>query len=1158
MKKAKLQSLIAVSTATLVACTINKTTAVSSVAKSNSSIENLEETLNNHSNDYSQFIDSVTNKTSPMINTSNYSYNNKDISTIIDTTQTDSNNSIQISEIDTTPAAIIGRNLPATLEENNNNTSLESNNLLFYANAANASQEQTEYFVSANGTGDGTNNSNPISIRDLNEKTITSDTVIHFKKGDVFYDQLKLQTTSTTSPHITLDSYGTESSNPIFSQARLVKSSSAWHETATHNVWAINLDPSITDYDNLFGGTKGEYYENINNIGFIYDMEENKLYGKRCSSIDELKNSGTNFAFCPDSNNSKILYVYCDENPYDYIPNMCLALDKTILNIDSNTTISNLDFKFGGAHAIALKVVQNSNNNEFISCSGENIKIQNCNIDCIGGSYQSSTGYRLGNGIELLIFGSNVQILNNKISNCFDTATTLQGDNGFWNNVKISGNTFIHNSQAFEVWSSLDPDKPNYNDGAGHSMNNITFSNNICIEQGRGWGYDERPDKEKACDIMIKNMKFDNNHNNNAWSIKSTNNIFFNPIRLYYFDDSDDSFFNNIKANLTSSGNKIYLAPKSINSTLLHSTKSQYTYDYEKKYHDTKDSNYSYNEEMLTDLIDLNREYTETNTYWNWNLAGFQHFKQLGETFLTKYIDVLSSDTYETFATRYNKNSNDILYEISGSFLDDNPKYRIFDDSNNCNYDGNILASLKYVGNNNSYTKADFSFDDLPDDIKNKIFATSIKYPYKLVSSSNPSQYVYSDDITQFLKDSKIEFYIPDNCTNKSIVKDSQDYIIDVDTNSRTNYKWFKKNVNDDLDSFSFDSLEEIDSSNTNNKSSIIPCTSTTGTTYYLCVASSDNDDTGIRTAEIIKTVKVTVTDSLVPESPSDGDNTDPEQPSVPENPSSGGNTNTEESSSNNSSTKHHSSGRSSGSSSSDDSSKNTGNIVNTDELSYAYKFDPDLNSFIKIAIINNQTDVHMNSANADSNLSTTNNPTESYITYDKPQTALEDNNWNKINGNQWCYIKNGTPATGWIIIDNTKYHFNNKKIMDTGWIQDNNNWYYLNPNSDGTQGALQTGWIKDNNNWYYLDSSTGQNQGIMKTGWIQNNNNWYFLNPNGSMKTGWLYWNSKWYYLDSNGSMKTGWKKINNKWYYFYEDGSMASSTSINGYRLSNDGSLK
>ena len=115
-----------------------------------------------------------------------------------------------------------------------------------------------------------------------------------------------------------------------------------------------------------------------------------------------------------------------------------------------------------------------------------------------------------------------------------------------------------------------------------------------------------------------------------------------------------------------------------------------------------------------------------------------------------------------------------------------------------------------------------------------------------------------------------------------------------------------------------------------------------------------------------------------------------------------------------------------------------------------------------------------------------------------------------------------------------------------TGWKQENGMWYFYN-----TDGSMATGWVQVNGSWYYLNSN-----GSMVTGWVQVNGSWYYLNSNGSMETGWLQNNGSWYYLNSNGSMKANqWFQVGGKWYYVNATGELAVNTSIDGYRVNDNG---
>ncbi|TMR42825.1 PspC-related protein choline-binding protein 1 [Streptococcus pseudopneumoniae] len=153
---------------------------------------------------------------------------------------------------------------------------------------------------------------------------------------------------------------------------------------------------------------------------------------------------------------------------------------------------------------------------------------------------------------------------------------------------------------------------------------------------------------------------------------------------------------------------------------------------------------------------------------------------------------------------------------------------------------------------------------------------------------------------------------------------------------------------------------------------------------------------------------------------------------------------------------------------------------------------------------------------------------------------------WVQVNGS-WYYLNsNGSMATGWAQVNGSWYYLNSNGSMATGWAQVNGSWYYLNSN-----GSMATGWAQVNGSWYYLNSN-----GSMATGWEQVDGSWYYLNDNGSMEIGWLQNNGSWYYLNSNGSMKANqWFQVGSKWYYVNASGELAINTSIDGYRVNDNG---
>ena len=214
---------------------------------------------------------------------------------------------------------------------------------------------------------------------------------------------------------------------------------------------------------------------------------------------------------------------------------------------------------------------------------------------------------------------------------------------------------------------------------------------------------------------------------------------------------------------------------------------------------------------------------------------------------------------------------------------------------------------------------------------------------------------------------------------------------------------------------------------------------------------------------------------------------------------------------------------------------------------------------------------------------------------------------------NIWYYLDNsGAMITGWKLIDNKWYYFDKNGVMTTGVQNDGKNIYYLDNSGamvdqkgwkkvndkwiyieDG--GTLKLGWLKENNNSYYLQGDatmvTGvkridgevysfYDSGAMQTGWKQVNGVWYYFRASGEMATGWTYDGDTCYYLYDNGAMAKGWIKLGDSWYLlnssgamqtgwvtsndgytYYLDkstGRMLTNTTIDGYKIGNDGKRK
>lgn len=206
--------------------------------------------------------------------------------------------------------------------------------------------------------------------------------------------------------------------------------------------------------------------------------------------------------------------MYLDKNPYEELGNLKAVVKSNLMILHSNMEIDNIGFSYCGGHGLV-----GSDDSE------ENIKINNCIIENIGGSYLHKNGdTRFGNGIEFYgCNAKNILVKDNIFRNIYDVGFTVQGAKGSGNNIDVCNNIFINNTQDSEIWEN----------GSATGIVNYTFHNNISINQGRGWGYEARPDKYAAGHILFWGYNIKNT------DISFDNNLVYNPRRLYFIEQTN-------------------------------------------------------------------------------------------------------------------------------------------------------------------------------------------------------------------------------------------------------------------------------------------------------------------------------------------------------------------------------------------------------------------------------------------------------------------------------------------------------------------------------------------------------------------------------------------------------------------------------------------
>lgn len=357
---------------------------------------------------------------------------------------------------------------------------------------------KTTYYVSSTGTSAvGTSEKDPMSYETAKNKTYLSGDTILFKRGDIFYGTFQPKIIQIDDRITTISSYG-QGEMPNISGYKIADSQVSWQKDSD-GIYKINL----TDTQYFSGLVTTD--ANSTNIGFLEDENGVKYFNKK-GTIDELKEQYD--FYCDET----YLYIKSDENPYNRLGELKLATRTNLCIIQSNLKIENIKLSGTGAHGLVSSAART-----------ENVEISNNIIEDIGGSFLKGTT-RYGNGIEF--YGTdayNILVKDNIIRNVYDVGFTMQGTSGSGKNVIVRDNVFVRNAQDSEIWES----------GSATGIHSYEFTNNISIDQGRGWGYDARPDKYVAAHILFWQYLLEDT------DIYFHHNIVYHPRRLYFAEQTN-------------------------------------------------------------------------------------------------------------------------------------------------------------------------------------------------------------------------------------------------------------------------------------------------------------------------------------------------------------------------------------------------------------------------------------------------------------------------------------------------------------------------------------------------------------------------------------------------------------------------------------------
>lgn len=331
-----------------------------------------------------------------------------------------------------------------------------------YAQGADHGKIETTYYVSSS---NGDDNNDGLSAKTPKQHiyAIGKKENVHIllKCGDVFFEQIISYSNSV------IESYG-QGNKPVLCGFKVLMNPQAWTYDEHEGLWKIDLQ----DEANFAGMKHGDVTDDrINNVGFIYDPQADKVYGNRVKLINNLKDDGSFYItdlFVTKSLKSdsfRFLRWKINRDPRD-IKHLCFPMWLIGVKNLNNCELRNIaivGFNFG-----------------VVNCNGT--VVDKCQIDLIGGSVQLGQQYwvRYGNGIEYIWANKDNEVKNCLISRTYDCGVSIQSSgkfNGSPKNIHFEGNRFYHCRQAFEFFLNAKNDyKPQYL--------NCSFSNNICYMMG--------------------------------------------------------------------------------------------------------------------------------------------------------------------------------------------------------------------------------------------------------------------------------------------------------------------------------------------------------------------------------------------------------------------------------------------------------------------------------------------------------------------------------------------------------------------------------------------------------------------------------------------------------------------------------------------------
>lgn len=325
-----------------------------------------------------------------------------------------------------------------------------------------------KYYISAkngNDDNDGTSPETAWQTTDalsINAWQLQPGDAVLFERGNVFRPTSQI----FCKEGVTYGAYGEGNKPVIYGSVENYSKAGYWQPSTKKNVWKLNLP--------------------LEDAGIIV-FNHGEAVGYKQGGLMSVTKNGDFYHNTADN----ILYLYCDKGrPNQVYKDIEIGVKRAIFTINtgiSNVTIDNICMKYTGNFGVQAIGFH------------ENIKVTNCEIGWIGGSYMTEgQTSRYGNGIQFWDDASDTIVDNCWIYQCYDTGLTWQGSYyAIYDNVQFTNNLLEYNSMSIEFWDQATPSWANNETG---TITDILISGNICRFAGYGWGV-QRYNPSVTCHI---------------------------------------------------------------------------------------------------------------------------------------------------------------------------------------------------------------------------------------------------------------------------------------------------------------------------------------------------------------------------------------------------------------------------------------------------------------------------------------------------------------------------------------------------------------------------------------------------------------------------------------------------------------------------------